>query len=121
MRASLQNIVKALHARTPPAHVWQQPFLPGGCNFKRLCKFTGKGEKGGDLLDYLHVLSFGQSPLQPDLFRYLLPIILEVWRKDLLSDGGSGYAGLVEYIWGALANRPLLQDNLTPRERVAVE
>ena len=64
---------------------------------------------------------YEQSPLQPDLFRYLLPICLDVWRKDLLSHNQSEYGGFIEHFWAALASKSLLQDNLDSREYAAVE
>jgi hypothetical protein len=59
--------------------------------------------------------------LQPDLFHYLLPICLQAWRQDLLANGQSDYGSFVENFWAALANKPVLQANLTAREYNAVE
>lgn len=59
-------------------------------------------------------------PLQPDLFRYLLPICLKVWRNDLLS-GGSEYRGSVEEFWSAITSESRLEKNLSLDEFDAVE
>jgi hypothetical protein len=40
--------------------------------------------------------------LQPELLRYLTPILLAAWREDLFDAGKAGYAGFVEQFWSAL-------------------
>ncbi len=121
MRASLPQLIQALHAQKPPSRIWQKPFDYDPSHYKRLCRLKGEMPTNRDLIEYSHDLLYEPSPLQPDLFRYLLPICLDVWRKDLLSHNQSEYGGFVEYFWAALANKPLLQDNLNSREYAAVE
>lgn len=118
-RASLPALINALHAKEPPRHIWQEPFDGDPAYFSRLCNLKGSTPRESDLIDYQHDLCYA-SPLQPDLFRYLLPICLEIWRKDLLTNSQSGYGGFIEHFWAALANRPLLQENLTTSEYAAV-
>ena len=121
MRSDLSRLVKALNAQDPPELIWQKPFDGNPSHYKQLCNLDGAEPSGSDLMDYAHDLLYEPSPLQPDLFRYLLPICLEVWHKDLMSNSQSGYGGFVEYFWLALARPLLLRDNLTPDQYSAVE
>ena len=121
MCASLPTLIQALHAQKPPSRIWQKPFDYDPSHYKRLCNLKGTPPRGEDLIAYAHDMLYGQSPLQPDLFRYLLPVCLDLWQKDLLTNSRSGWGGFVEYFWAALANKSLLQDNLNSREYAAVE
>jgi hypothetical protein len=120
VRADLPRMVKALRAQDPPKRIWQKPFDDDPSHYKRLCNLKGAAPSGTDLVDYAHDMLYEQSPLQPDLFRYLLPICLGVWQKDLLTNGRSGYGGFVEYFWAALAAPTVLQ-HLNPSEYAEVE
>ena len=121
MRTNLSRLVKALKAQEPPKLIWQQPFDYNPSHYKKLCNLKGAPPSSLDLIDYAHDMLYGKSPLQPDLLRYMLPICLDSWHKDLLDNGQSVYGGFVEYFWVALAKPSLLQDHLTPGEYAAVE
>jgi hypothetical protein len=117
VRASLPNLIQVLHAQKPPLQIWQEPQEYGSRHCERLCRLRGAPD-GWDLREYAQDLLY--APAQPDLFRYLLPICLDAWQKDLLSNHSTEYVGFVEYFWAALANRPVLQDCLTPLQYAAV-
>lgn len=119
MRTDLPRLVKALHAQEPPKRIWQKPFDSDSSHYKRLCHLKGAAPSGTDLLNYAHDLLY--APLQPDLFRCLLPICLDVWHKDLLANNRSGQGGFVEYLWAALAKPALWEDHLTPGQYAAVQ
>ena len=121
MRTDLSHLVKELNAQEPPKLIWQKPFDGNPSHYKPLCNLNGAAPLGEDLLNYAHDMLYETSPLQPDLFRYLLPIFLDVWHKDLLSNRQSEYGGFVEYLWPALARPSLLQNHLTPDQYYAVE
>ncbi len=120
MRANLSRLITALRAETPPKQIWQKPFDYDPSHYQRLCNLNGKTPTNLDLCNYAHDMLYEVSPLQPDLLCYLLPICLEAWREDLLSNGNSEYGGFIEYFWAALANRKALQV-LNPREYAEVE
>ncbi|MDQ3031524.1 MAG: hypothetical protein M3Y87_03840 [Myxococcota bacterium] len=58
------------------------------------------------------------QPLQPDLFRFLLPVCLDAWAEDL--QGRGPYAGFVEQLYPALVRSRCLDTMLDTRERDAV-
>ena len=109
-----------LNAQEPPELIWQKPFDGNPIHYKRLCNLNRVEPSSSDLMDYAHDMLYEPSPLQADLFRYLLPICLDVWHKDLLSNRQSEYGGFVEHLWPALARPTLLQDHLTPDQYSAV-
>ena len=108
VRTDLARLVKALKAQKPPKWIWQKPFDYDPSHFKRLCSLNGAEPAGTDLVDYANDMRYEQSPLQPDLFRYLMPICMDVWHKDLLANGRSRYGGFVEHFWAALAEHTVL-------------
>lgn len=120
MRTDLSRLVKALNAKEPPKHIWQKPFDHNPSHYKQLCNLKGAEPSSLDLVNYGHDMLYERSPLQPDLFRYLLPICMDVWHKDLLANGKSEYGCFIEYFWAALANPRVLQ-TLNPGEYAAVE
>lgn len=117
MSISIPDLVQVLNAQEPPQQIWQEPQEYGSRHCEYLCRLRGAPD-GRDLRAYAQDLLF--APAQPDLFRYLLPICLDAWQKDLLSNHKSEYGGFVEYFWAALAERPVLQDCLTPTQYAAV-
>jgi hypothetical protein len=84
MRASLSDLIRALYAHEPPHRIWQQPFKDDPSRLKQLLHLRGTGRSYMDLCLYAEYMQ--SSPLQPDLFRYLLPICLEAWRTNLLAN-----------------------------------
>ena len=51
-------------------------------------------------MDY--ALDMKYMELQPELLRYLTPVLLTAWRKDLFEGSEAGYVGFVEEFWSAL-------------------
>jgi hypothetical protein len=123
MRADLSKLVKALGNQKPPKHIWQKPF--DGYQFsntyhRALCSLNGAEPDPNDLTRYDEDMHYGSAPLQPDLLRYLLPICLEAWRKDLMANERTQYGGFADWFWSTVAESSVLQDNLTPDEYAAV-
>jgi len=119
MRASLLDLIQGLRAQNPPPNIWQKPFEYDSSRYKRLCNLQGKAPNFVDLCCYAEDMLYEPSPLQPDLLRYLLPICLEVWRKDLLRLDQGEYGGFVAHLWPALA-RKSVQDALSANECATV-
>lgn len=120
MRADLLKLMKVLEASTPPAKIWQKPFDYDPSHYKRLCNLNGKPARASDLCNYALDMHYEQSPLQVDLFLYLLPICLQAWQSDIRSYGKSVYGGFVEYFWGAIASTPVFTNHLTTAQYNAV-
>lgn len=120
MLANLSSLLKAFGNPKPPRIIWQKPFDYDPSHYERLCNLNGSAPSGLDLCNYAHDMIYEQSPLQPDLFRYLLPICLEAWRKELFADNRLEYGAFVEYFWQAFASTDVLK-HLSPREYAAVE
>jgi hypothetical protein len=110
MRASIDEVIRALKSPKAPAEIWQDPYDHDSRVYRRLCNLRGAEPQAADLWDYSQDMLY--TPLQPDLFRHLLPICLGAWRKDLF-DEGANYAGFVEHFSTALATRPILEEILT--------
>jgi len=110
MRASIDEVLRVLKSPKAPAEIWQESYDRDSKVYGRLCNLSGAEPQAADLCDYSHDMLY--LPLQPDLFRHLLPICLRAWRKDLF-DEGSNYCGFVEHFSTALATRLILEENLT--------
>ncbi|MCM3874120.1 MAG: hypothetical protein ND895_25810 [Pyrinomonadaceae bacterium] len=114
MLASIDEVIKVLKSAKPPAEIWQEPYDHDSNVYRRLCSLSGAEPEASDLRDYSQSMLY--TPLQPDLFRHLLPICLQAWRKDLFSDEDSNYGGFAEHFSTALATRRLLEEILTADE-----
>ncbi len=57
--------------------------------------------------------------LQPELLRYLTPVFLTAWRKDLFEGSVAGYGGFVEQFWPALLKGGALTKVFSEAERSA--
>jgi hypothetical protein len=110
MRASMDEVIRVLESPRPPAEIWQESYDRDSKVYGRLCNLSGAEPQGADLSDYSQDMLY--LPLQPDLFRHLLPVCLRAWRKDLF-DEDANYAGFVEHFSTALATRPILEEILT--------
>lgn len=114
MRASIKSIFKALKTPKAPSNIWQQAFDRDPDHLYRLCSLNGKAPNPVDLVDYS--LDIHHEVIQPDLFRYLIPICLEAWYKYLFDEGKSAYTAFVEHFSAALASRPILDEILDRNE-----
>jgi hypothetical protein len=117
MRTSLENIRKALKAYKIPKQITQEPFDHDPSHYQRLCNLHGKDPAVSDLYDY--ALDMTYMELQPELLRYLTPVLLAAWRKDLFDGDQAGYAGFVEQFWCALLKGSALKSVFTEVERAA--
>ena len=68
-------------------------------------------------MDY--ALDMQYMELQPDLLRYLTPVLLEAWRKDLFEGRAASYGGFVEQFWPALLKGSALTKVFSEVEREA--
>ncbi len=68
-------------------------------------------------MDY--ALDMQYMELQPELLRYLTPVLLIAWRKDLFEGSEAGYGGFVEQFWPALLKGSVLTKIYTEAERSA--
>ena len=57
--------------------------------------------------------------LQPELLRYLTPVLLKAWRRDLFEGSAAGYRGFVEQFWAALLKGSTLDKVFSQAERDA--
>ena len=76
----------------------------------------GEPAKPGDLWDYTQDLRY--TEIQPELFRYLLPVCLQAWQDDLR--GARDYGGFVEHFYPVLADRHVFDTHLMPNQTSAV-
>jgi hypothetical protein len=116
MRASLQELKKIIKSEGIPKQITQQPFdhYPG--HYRRLCELRGAEPVAADLVDY--ALDMQYMELQPELLRYLTPVLLQAWSKDLF-EGRQRYGGFVEQFWPALLNGKALHAVFSRTEREA--
>jgi hypothetical protein len=103
MNTTTDEIVRALSVGgrpRPPGVVTQQQFDGNDDALRRLAD-PREEPSDGDLVEYALDLKYVQ--LQPDLFAWLFPRMMEVWRRYVLTD--------TEHLWidefyGAMAMRP---------------
>lgn len=118
LRTSIENVRKALKAYKMPKQITQKPFDHDPSHYRRLCDLRGGDPAVADLYDY--ALDMTYMELQPDLLRYLTPVLLTAWKKDLFDGDQAGYAGFTEQFWGALLKGPAFKSIYTEAERAAV-
>ena len=106
--------MRVIKSAGAPKQITQQPFDYDAGHYCRLCNLGGAAPSGSDLLDY--ALDMQYMELQPELLRYLTPILLTAWRKDLFEGSGAGYGGFVEQFWTALLKGGALTKVLTEAE-----
>jgi hypothetical protein len=100
-----------------PTRITQQPFDHDPGHYRRLCLLDGAEPQGSDLVDYS--LDMQYMELQPELLRYLTPVLLKAWRRDLFEGSAAGYRGFVEQFWSALLKGSALNTVLSQAERNA--
>jgi hypothetical protein len=108
LRADIKTLRRALGNPKPPKELTQEPYERNPGHLRRLVRGDwSKGlPKSGDLFDYVEDINFCDV-VQPELFRYLLPVLLEMWRQDLMSENCDN-AGTVEWFYLALARRRIV-------------
>jgi hypothetical protein len=103
---------------SPPDAITQEPFEGNSKHLKRLAHLRpGDRPDVSDLWEYTQDLLY--TNVQGSLLRYLLPFCFELWREDLIGTNHEA-GGFVEYFYPALANRQILDDNLTRPQSEAV-
>jgi len=117
VRASIQNIKGVIKSAGCPKQITQEPFDCDPGHYRRLCDLGDAVPSGSDLVDY--ALDMKYMELQPELLRYLAPVLLTAWRKDLFEGGEAGYCGFVEEFWPALLTGSALTKVFTETERDA--
>ncbi len=100
MRASIQDLTRVIKSDGVPKQITQQPFDYYPEHYRRLCDLGGAEPDAVDLIDYANDMRFME--LQPDLLRYLTPILLKAWKNDLFEGDKANYGGFVEHFWPAL-------------------
>ncbi len=116
MRASLEEVTNVIRSKGVPSSITQEPFDHDPGHYKRLCMLQGDHPNASDLVNY--ALDMKYMELQPDLLRYLTPLLLTAWRRDLFEGDAAGYGGFVENFWPALLRGAALKNVFAERERV---
>jgi len=116
MRASLEDVTNVIRSNGVPSSITQEPFDYDPGPYKRLCMLQGDHPQASDLVNY--ALDMKYMELQPDLLRYLAPLLLTAWRRDLFEGDAAGYGGFVENFWPALLRGVALKTVFTEGERV---
>lgn len=116
MTRSLDALRRAMGA-SHPVTVTQQAFDHDRRHLKRLMAVRGEEPaRPDDLWAYMQDLRF--TAIDAELVKWLLPVCLQAWRADL--HGARGYGGFVEHFWPALADRDILQAQLTSHQTQVV-
>ncbi len=120
MRADIRKFIAAYGKPGRPSEIRQEPLDGDPGHYARLLALEeGALPAVGDFGEYANDIAYMEK-VQPELFAFLLPICLDVWRHDLMHNHRSDYAGWVEVFISALARRPLLEDCLTEARAEAV-
>ena len=117
VRASIQNLKCVIKSAGAPKQITQQPFDGDPGHYRRLCDLGGAAPSGADLVDY--ALDMKYMELQPELLRYLTPVLLTAWGKNLFEGSEVGYCGFAEEFWAALLTGGALTKVFTEAERDA--
>lgn len=112
VRESLGNV------RVASDSIWQKAFDYDDRHLHRLISLEPDEEPNFvDLNNYC--LDFEYLPVQPDLFRCLLPLCLSAWRKDLLGETDN-YGSFVEHFYSAFPESKTFTQLLSPTETLSV-
>lgn len=103
---------------TPPLQITQEAYEGNPSHLRRLARSNPSNQpRPSDLWEYTQDLLY--TEIQGDLFAYLLPFCLEIWREDLLGIN-RGVGGFVEQLYPVLANRDVFRKYLTTAQTEAV-
>lgn len=113
LRTSLGNGHPSIHS------IWQKAFDYDDGHLFRLVMLEVDQELDDpvDLVDYC--LDFQYEEVQPDLFRYALPVCLAAWRRDLLGET-TKYEAFVEHFYPALVRSDVFDRLLSKAESSSV-
>lgn len=112
MRADLGKLRRALGNPEAPTTVTQEPHDRDPRHLRRLVQLkNGDIPSVYDLGCYVEDITY-RAVVQADLFLFMTPFMMEVWRKDLLGTGEPEYEGVIEWFYLASARRPLFRDLL---------
>lgn len=105
LRADIGKLRRALGSPKSPKEITQEPYEGNPRHLRRLARGDWRTElpKSDDLFDYIEDINWCDV-IQPDLFRYMLPVLLEMWRQDLMRETLSG-DGNVDWFYNGLACR----------------
>lgn len=119
MRADIGKLRRGLGSPKPPKEITQEPYDITPDHLPRLASGDWRENlpKRGDLFDYVEDINYCDV-VQPDLFRYMLPVLLEMWRQDLMGDNQDNDVA-IEWLYPALARRRLVKDLLGDRAEEA--
>jgi len=117
MRASIKNVTEVIKTAGIPRQITQAPFDHDPSHYWRLCNLGDRQPDISDLQDYAYDMQY--MGLQPGLLRYLTPVLLTAWRRDLFEGRSAGYAGFVEQFWQALLKGKTLHSVYSEVERAA--
>jgi hypothetical protein len=116
-RASVHDVTRVIKSGGVPKQITQQPADCDPGHYQRLCNLGGSQPDAIDLVDY--VLDMKYMELQPELLRYLTPVLLTAWRQDLFEGSTAKYGGFVEQFWPALLEGSALTKVYSKVERNA--
>jgi hypothetical protein len=117
VRASIQDLTRVIKSAGAPSQITQEPFDYDPGHYRRLCLLNGAEPQASDLLDYAFDMQYME--LQSDLLRFLTPVLLNAWRRDLCEGSAAGYGGFVEQFWAALLKGSALNRVFSQEERSA--
>jgi hypothetical protein len=117
MRASIQDITRVIKSDGVPKQITQESFDHDPSHYWRLCNLGGSPPQASDLVNYAYDMQYME--LQSDLLRYLTPVLLAAWRKDLFEGNKIDYGGFVEQFWPALLKGKALNEVYSDAERIA--
>ena len=101
----------------PPASITQETFESDGRHLKRLAQSSpGTIPSSADLYEYIQDAL--HTKIETQLLRYVLPFCLDVWRQDLRGEG-TGYGGMIEYLYVLLAKPEVFDKHLLPVQATA--
>lgn len=105
MRADIAKLRRGLGSPKPPKDITQEPYERNPHHLRRLARGDWRTQlpKSGDLFAYVEDISFVEV-IQPNLFRYMLPVLLEMWRQDFTRENRD-HGLIIDYLYGALARR----------------
>lgn len=121
MRADIEKLRRELGNPEPPKEITQKPFDDDPAHLKRLVHLKwGEIPSVYDLGCYVEDISWC-TVVQPDFFRFMTPVLLEMWNKDILGIGDPDYEGVIAWFYLAPVRRALFRELLGEPEERAVK
>jgi len=116
--ATRSELRKALGGTRPPERITQDAFERDEGHLGRMVRLEANARPTpDDLFDYLQDLRY--TEIQTSLFVYLLPVLLQAWRNDVLRIDASN-AGTIENFYPVLAQRGIFTEHLTAKQTAVV-